>query len=97
MPFFKFKDDMNIILEYSISDFDLNVNTVIHVENCAFQNAINIKKCDIWKKDATVAVFANPPSSTEIQYVKSNYGAELTNIKNNNISVDINGLTYYSL
>lgn len=98
MSFIEIDNNVTTSIEYVFPYFAIDSTTILHIENCALINAFNIKKIDIWKKGSTYIEFAKLPSELEINYVKTKYNAELTNmILSNNTPIDIFGKICYTI
>jgi hypothetical protein len=94
--FLIYNDDISLICNHTIHDFEFNVNrTIVQIEDCAVVNAVNFIPCDIWKKGTVCADFANIPDKNMLEHVREK-GAELTTLENST-PIDIYNTIYYSL
>lgn len=94
--FVNYNDELSLICSNIITDFDFNVNTILQIEDCAVVNAVNLKKCNVWKTDSSSAEFLFKPNNELTQFIKMQ-GAELSNLNNNSTPIDIYGTNYYLL
>ena len=94
--FLIYNDDISLICNHTIHDFEFNVNrTILQIKDCTVINAVNLTPCDIWKKGSSCADFAKEPNNELLSFVKEN-GAELSTLKNST-PIDIYGSIYYLL
>ena len=95
VKFLEYKDELDLICESSISNFDFNTKTILQIKDCSVLNAVNMFPCDIWSKGTLCASLANEPDKDMISFISENE-IKLSNIKNKT-PVDIFGETYYVL